>query len=475
MSKGGAAGFTVEESGAAIKSREIGIKELAEARLTALDTIGRKLNAVARLQTDDVLAAAGEADENRGGNRAKGSLYGVSLAHKDIYARKGWLLEAGSRLMAGHVAERTSFACAQLDKAGALDLGRLNTVEFALGTTGHNSITGNVRNPWNPDHITGGSSNGSAAAVAAGLVPAALGSDTGGSVRLPAAACGLVGLKPTFGLVGRSGVVPLSHSLDTVGPLTRTVRDAALILQAIAGYDPDDAASVAITVPDYLHGIEDGAAGLRIGVPENYFFETADAEIGDRLNDVQVLYQRLGAKLSSVTIENIEETNRLTTLIIAVEGAAAHSRWLKERALDYSEQTLSRLLPGLFVSAEAYVRALEFRKRVAKAVLESVFDRVDLVFTPVWTFPIPTIDETDIEKISGFSELIVASAHCTRPVNFLGFPSISVPCGFTGNGLPMAFQLIARPFEEGLLLRAARAFERAYDFSTSKPRISVWS
>lgn len=467
-------GLTLEETCAAISDGEVGVAALAGATLEALETIGTELNAVARTEAEQGLAAASACDERRSAGADLPPLFGAPLAHKDIYEREGWLCEAGSQIMSGRVAERTAASCARLDDAGALDLARLNTVEFALGTTGHNSITGAVKNPWNPAHITGGSSSGSGAMVAAGVVPAALGTDTGGSIRLPAAACGLVGLKPTLGRVGRSGIVPLSHSLDTAGPLTRTVRDAALMLQALAGYDADDAGSADLPVPDYISGIEDGVSDLRIGVPREVFFDNLDDSVATSLDDARSIFGRIGASVSDVTIEQIAFANRLTTLIIAVEGASLHSGWLAERAGDYGPQTLGRLMTGLFVPADAYVRTLEFRRRFMQNTLATVFREADLLFTPVWPYEIPTIEASDVGGNPGFTDMIVASGQCTRPVNFLGFPAITVPCGFSANGLPVAFQLVARPFEEAKLLRAARAFEREIDFWSAKPQVSVW-
>lgn len=467
-------GMTLEATCDAIAKGEVSVEALARATLEKLATIGTELNAVARTEDESALASAVACDRQRAAGASLPPLFGAPLAHKDIYEREGWLCEAGSQIMQGRAAERTAFACKQLDMAGALDLARLNTVEFALGTTGHNSITGAVKNPWNPAHITGGSSSGSGAMVAAGVVPAALGTDTGGSVRLPAAACGLVGLKPTLGRVGRSGVVPLSHSLDTVGPLTRTVRDAALMLRVLAGYDPSDAGSADLPVHEYMATIEAGASGMRIGLPRDVFFDGLDDDVASLLDGVRSTIAGTGATVSDVAIENVALVNRLTTLIIAVEGSAAHSRWLTERANDYGPQTLGRLMTGLFVSADAYVRTLEFRRRFAQNTLDTVFHDVDLLLTPVWPYAIPTIEASDVGGNPGFTEMVVASGQCTRPVNFLGFPSITVPCGLTSNGLPVAFQLVARPFEEALLLQAARAFEREMDFASAKPQISVW-
>ncbi|MEM7225889.1 MAG: amidase [Pseudomonadota bacterium] len=467
-------GASLEEAAASLRAGEITSEDLTAATVDGLEGLGRRLNALVSCHRDEALKAASLCDEARDAGGNLPPLHGIPLAHKDLYLRAGWAVAAGSRLLEGVAAEETAEVCRRLDKAGALDCGRLNTVEFGLGTTGHNEITGPVHNPWNPDFITGGSSSGSAAAVAAGLVPAALGSDTGGSVRLPAAACGLVGLKPTFGLVGRSGVLPLAHSLDTVGPLTRSVRDCALMLQAIAGPDAEDPACQERPVPDYLAAIEEGAAGLRIGVPRSYMDGAVDDDVSSAFQTAESARASLKLAARDVTVEGIEMSNRVTTLLIAVEGSAVHSRWLETRAWDYGSQTLSRLMSGLFVPAEAYVRALEYRQRFLRQTLEGVFREVDVLLTPMWPFRLPTIAESDLGDNPDFSAMVMASGHFSRPFNLLGLPAITLPCGRCSRGLPIGFQLVARPFEEALLLRTARAFEKALDLPDDRPGLSVW-
>jgi aspartyl-tRNA(Asn)/glutamyl-tRNA(Gln) amidotransferase subunit A len=297
--------------------------------------------------------------------------------------------------------------------------------------------------------------------VAARLVYGALGSDTGGSIRLPAAACGLVGVKPTFGRVSRYGAMPLSFTLDTVGPLARSVADAALILQTIAGPDPSDPTTGSEPVPDYLSDLEAGVRGLRIATPENYFYDPVDAEVAALARASLEVFAALGAEIVPVEMPaSIELGNPLTMLILAVEGAAFHGRWLEQRRADYGRQTLGRLLPGLLYPAKRYVEALSLRRKVVDELRAAVFERADVLHTPVWPFPLPTIEESDLAANPGFTEFIAATGHCSRPVNYAGLPGVSVPAGFTANGLPSAFQLVGRPFDEALLLRAARAYER---------------
>ena len=455
------AGLTLTELAAAIGARKVSSLEATENCLAGLDRHGPALNCVAGIEPEAALEAARAADAELAAGRARGALHGVPLAHKDMFYRAGRVSACGSRILADFVPEVTSTALARLDGAGALDIARLNMVEFALGTTGHNEITGAVRNPWNPAHVTGGSSSGPGAAVAARLVYGALGSDTGGSIRLPAAACGLVGVKPTFGRVSRHGAMPLSFTLDTVGPLARGVADAALILQTIAGPDPNDPTTGSEPVPDYLSDLEAGVRGLRIATPENYFYDPVDPEVAALARASLEVFAALGAEIVPVEMPaSIELGNPLTMLILAVEGAAFHGRWLEQRRADYGRQTLGRLLPGLLYPAKRYVEALSLRRKVVDELREAVFERADVLHTPVWPFPLPTIEESDLAANPGFTEFIAATGHCSRPVNYAGLPGVSVPAGFTANGLPCAFQLVGRPFDEALLLRAARAYER---------------
>ena len=455
------AGLTLTELAAAIGARKVSSLEATENCLAGLERHGPALNCVAGIEPEAALEAARVADAELAAGRARGALHGVPLAHKDMFYRAGRVSACGSRILADFVPEVTSTALARLDGAGALDIARLNMVEFALGTTGHNEITGAVRNPWNPAHVTGGSSSGPGAAVAARLVYGALGSDTGGSIRLPAAACGLVGVKPTFGRVSRHGAMPLSFTLDTVGPLARGVADAALILQTIAGPDPNDPTTGSEPVPDYLSDLEAGVRGLRIATPENYFYDPVDPEVAALARASLEVFAALGAEIVPVQMPaSIELGNPLTMLILAVEGAAFHGRWLEQRRADYGRQTLGRLLPGLLYPAKRYVEALNLRRKFVDELRQAVFERADVLHTPVWPFPLPTIEESDLAANPGFTEFIAATGHCSRPVNYAGLPGVSVPAGFTANGLPCAFQLVGRPFDEALLLRAARAYER---------------
>lgn len=454
----------------AIVERSVSSREATEACLARLQDAGTRLNAVAAIDPDAALAAADAADADLASGTWRGPLHGVPLAHKDMFFRAGRVSACGSRILADTLQTETATVLDRLDAAGALDIAQLNMVEFALGTTGHNEVTGTPGNPWNPAHIPGGSSSGPAIAVAGRMVFGALGSDTGGSIRLPAADCGIVGLKPTYGRVSRHAALPLSFSLDTIGPMTRTVADAALMLQVLAGPDPADPTAEPLPVPDYTAEIEGGVSGLRIGIPDSYFYDPLDGETRALVEASLEVLVREGARPVPVTIPpRIADTNALTLLLISVEGAARHAGWLRDRPQDYGSQTRARLLAGLLYRAVDYIETLNLRAAILAEFTESVLDRVDVLHVPVLPCPVPTIAESDLAANPGFADYIARTGHCTRPFNFLGLPAISIPCGFTANGLPMSFQLVGRPFDETTLLRAGHAYERATSWSGRQP------
>ncbi len=464
--------LSLTEAAAAIAGGSLSSEETTRACLERIEVMGGALNCIAGIDPDAAMDAARAIDDRLAKGEAPGPLAGVPLAHKDMFYRAGRESACGSKIRRGFIPEHTSGALERLDSGGALDIARLNMVEFAFGVTGHNEITGPVRNPWNTDHITGGSSSGSGAAVAAGLVFGALGSDTGGSIRFPASCCGLVGLKPTFGRVSRFGAMPLSYSLDTVGPLTRTVADNALMFRTIAGHDPRDAASSRSNVPDVLATLEDGIQGLHLGVAENYFFEPLDGEMRGLMDAAVDVFRKLGAEIVAITVpDSIAVAKGLTSLITSTEGATLHAAWMRERADDFGRQTLARLATGALTPATTYLDALNLRKAILDEFISAVYDTADVLLTPVMMMPVPTIAESDLAANPGFSEFIAAMGHASRPINYLGLPGLSVPCGFTANGLPSAIQLVGRPFDEATLYRAARAYERESGCTSHRPPI----
>ena len=433
--------------------------------ISALRNIGKKLKAVVAIYEEDALNMA----QNL---KPDAPLSGVPLAHKELFRRKGWLDEGGSASFVGRIATETATVISQLDEAGAIDCARLTSVEYAFGVTGHNNYAGTPQNPWNRDYICGGSSSGSAAVVAAGIVPAALGSDTGGSIRLPAAACGLVGIKPTQGLVSRAGVFPLAPSLDCVGPLARSVRDAALILETIRGYDSlDSESSIEAPATPLLKRVDAGIKGLRFGRAEEYFLKGSDSEVADATEATFADIESLGGAIVDTQIEGIEDTNPINVLLIATEAAHNYKEVVLEHHQVMNEQTVMRILMGCFTTAEEHQQILSIRANVARRMIAELFADIDILVTPVWPFLLPTIAESDVGAKPAAASLVQRIGHNTRPFNFLGLPALTLPTGWDENGLPMAIQLVGKPFDEATLIQAATALEKHYAFWDKKPAL----
>ena len=344
--------------------------------------------------------------------------------------------------------------------------------EFAAGPTGHNVHHGHCRNPWDQTRVTGGSSSGSGASVGARMVYGALGSDTGGSIRLPAAACGVVGMKATYGRVSRAGAVARSWSLDHVGPLTRTVRDNARMLSVIAGHDPDDSTTSEKPVPDYEALLDGGVAGLRIGLAlPTDGLAPLDPQIGAAIQAAADALGRLGAKVSTVILPDFTALYRAAEVMVKCEAAAMHRPWMEKTPELYANQVRTRMEAGFFIPATQYIDALRLRSHFVKEFLSSAMDGVDAVLLPAIPFPLPTIEETDTETKGGPAvlKMVAGFTGLTRPFNTLGIPALSVPCGFDTNGAPIGMQLVGRPFDEAMLYRIGHAYQGATDFHTRVP------
>jgi len=424
--------------------------------LQRLETVGRKLNAVVRLDNARALEAAEAADKLRTSGAALPPLHGVPLAHKDLFYRAGDLSAGGSKIRAEFRAKVTATVIERLDASGALDLGRLQLAEFAMSPTGYNEHNGHALNPWNPSYVPGGSSSGSGVAVAARLVAGSLGTDTGGSLRHPGAMCGLVGLKPTWGLVPTDGVMPLSASLDCTGPLTRTARDAARLLSVIAS-------------GDYEKALGDGIRGMTIAIPNGYYRELLDPVIAVRLEQAVVALRHLGVTIIETAPPDMAIVNALMQVLMSVEAATIHRRWLIERPQDYADQVRARIEPGLFYPATRYVEALSLRARITEQWIAACIGTADLALLPAISIPVPTIAATTEGDPADVARVISQLTHCTRGINYLGLPAASVPCGFDGAGMPVAFQLVGRPYAEATILRAAHAYQGATDWHHRVP------
>ncbi len=445
-----------------------------EATQSCLDRIARcepRLNAFIAIEADEALKAADAADAALAKGHASGALHGVPLAHKDMYYEAGRVATCGSKIRRDFVATTTSTALQRLKDAGTIRLGTLQMAEFAYGPTGHNAHFGPVHNPWAFDRITGGSSSGSGAAVAARLTFAALGSDTGGSVRMPAHFCGVTGLKTTVGRISRAGAMPLSQSLDTVGPLARTAGDCALLLGLMAGADPEDPTAISGPLPDYMAAVQRPVKGLAIGIPAAFYVDDLDSEVARILDETVAVLKREGATVVQVDLPDQRQLTAASQLVLAVEAAAFHKRWMIERPQDYGPQVLMRLQNGLAIPAVSYLEAMRWRGPALAAHLAAVAG-VDAVIAPVAPVAAPTIAESDVGNGPDAEAVIQRLTRFTRPVNYLGLPSLAIPAGFTRNGLPVGMQLIGRPFDEATLLRIGAAFQRATDFHDRMPELT---
>jgi aspartyl-tRNA(Asn)/glutamyl-tRNA(Gln) amidotransferase subunit A len=453
----------------AIAEKKISSREVTQSCLERIAQWQPRLNAFMAIEQDAALAAAGEADAALAKGASRGVLHGVPLAHKDMYYDAGKVVTCGSKIRRDFVASTTSTALQRLKDAGTVRLGSLQMAEFAYGPTGHNSHFGAVHNPWNLDHITGGSSSGSGAAVAARLTSAALGSDTGGSVRMPAHFCGVTGLKTTVGRVSRAGAMPLSQSLDTVGPLAQSAEDCALLLGLMAGADPEDPTAIAGPLPDYMAATKAPMKGITIGVPSAFYVDDLDPEVARVLDETVATLKREGAEIVKVELPDQRQLASASQLVLAVEAAAFHKRWMIERPQDYGPQVLMRLQNGLAVPAISYLEAMRWRGPALSAHAAATTG-VDAVIAPVSPIPAPTIAESDVGNSPEADAVLPRLTRFTRPVNYLGLPALSIPSGFTKSGLPVGLQLIGRSFDEATLLRIGAAFQRATDFHARVPK-----
>jgi aspartyl-tRNA(Asn)/glutamyl-tRNA(Gln) amidotransferase subunit A len=452
----------------AIAEKRLSSHEVTRACLHRIAQWQPRLNAFMSIESEAALKAADEADAALAKGNIRGVLHGVPLAHKDMYYDAGHIVTCGSLIRRDFVAKTTSTALQRLKDAGSIRLGSLQMAEFAYGPTGHNFHHGAVHNPWVLGHITGGSSSGSGSAVAARLTFAALGSDTGGSIRMPAHFCGVTGLKTTYGRISRAGAMPLSQSLDTVGPLARTVQDCALLLGLMAGTDPEDPTAVDAPVPDYMAAATGSIKGMKIGVPSAFYVDDLDADVARSLDDTIAVLKREGATVVQVELPDQRQLTAACQLVLAVEAAAFHKRWLIERPQDYGPQVLMRLQNGLAIPGVSYLEALRWRGPALAAHIAATAD-VDAVIAPVAPIAAPTIAESDVGNSPDAESVIQRLTRFTRPINYLGLPSLAVPAGFTAKGLPVAMQLVGRSFDEATLLKIGAAFQRATDFHDKVP------
>ncbi|WP_254277554.1 amidase [Halomonas sp. 3H] len=465
--------FGLTAAAEAMRRGEVSATELTIDSLKRLDTIGRDLNAVIAVDEEAALVAARCADRRRQAGQADSPLLGIPLAHKALYGRAGRESTSGAAARRGFVPNATATVLERLDAAGAVDLGQLHTTEAALDPSGLECHIGPCRNPWDETVITGGSSSGSAVAVACGAVFGSLGSDTGGSVRIPAALCGVTGIKPTYGRVSRHGVLPVSFSCDHVGVLGRTAGDCALLLEAIAGHDPRDATSSKHPMGSALAvGGCVSLAGRRIGVPEGFFRDYLHHDAQALLDDSLKALRELGADLVPVPHFDYDELNALAAVTLQAEAATVHLTSLQTRPHAYSRAIRRRLQLGLGIPAVAYNQAIGLRGLRLAEFLDQVMAYVDMLHTPVIAMPTPSITwqagKPSIDRAD-----MAALTRLTRPFNYLGLPAITLPCGFmrspAGKPIPVGFQLVGHPFSELELAAAGAAYQSATDWHRHQP------
>lgn len=453
-----------------IKNREVSPVEVTRAILSRIEEIDPKINAFITLLEDDALESARKAEKAIASGKYLGSLHGVPIALKDIFWLKGVRTTAGSKILADFVPKQDATVVERLKKAGAIFVGTLNLHEFAMGGTSNNPHYGPVRNPWDMKRIPGGSSGGSAAGLAASIFFGSLGTDTGGSIRNPASFCNIVGLKPTYGRVSRHGVIPLSWSLDHIGPMARTVEDAAIILNVIAGHDPKDLTTSDTPVPDYAKRLTGGIKGLSIGIPRGFFMERVDSHVRAMVEKAISVLEELGASIREVSLPHTKLAAPIGTVMVNAEAISYHEPFFDARPNDYGEDVRARLEVGKVMLAKDYLRALKARSIFVREVQE-VFRQVEIVVTPTSPFVAPRIGQKTI-KINGVAhEMRKGSGLFTRPFNLSGNPAVSVPCGFPSNGLPTGLQIVGRPFEEDKVLRVAYAYESSTPWHEQRPKI----
>jgi aspartyl-tRNA(Asn)/glutamyl-tRNA(Gln) amidotransferase subunit A len=459
--------LTIAEAAKLIAARKISPVELTKLCLKRIERVDPSINAFIRVTEGRALDDAAAAEKRVIGGASKGLLDGIPIAHKDIYNTKGITTTAHSRLLEGFVPAEDAVAVRTLAEAGTVMLGKLSTHEFAMGGPSFDLPWPPARNPWNPAHQPGGSSSGTGAGIAAGLFLGGTGSDTGGSIRSPAALCGVAGIKPTYGLIPRTGIQPLSQSLDHAGPMAWTAEDCAILLQAMAGHDPADPASAKVAIPDFVAGIGGGVRGLRIGIPRSWHESEAQVSpaTAKGLEDAIAVYADLGAVIVDVDLPALCAFQAATFIILAAEAFAVHEPWLKTRYNDYGELLRERLALGGLVTGPDYIQATRRRLELC-AEMAAAISGIDLVLTASQPTEAALIDAVPKWRLMG-------APGFTNPANLTGYPAMSVCSGYGAGGLPVAIQLIGKPFAEAMLLRAAHSYEAATSWRRVRPALAL--
>ena len=447
--------MTLLEAAAALRRREISSAELTAAALQRIERLNPSTNAMQTVMAEAARECAKQADQELARGEGRGPLHGIPIAVKDLFRTQGVRTTGGSKLFEDYVPDHDSTVVEWLRAGGAVLIGKTGMHELAYGITSSNPHFGAIRNPWDRDRIPGGSSGGSGAAVAAGMVAMAMGSDTGGSIRIPAAFCGVVGLKPTYGRVSRYGAMPLAFTLDHMGPLTRSVRDAGAVLNVIAGYDPRDETSSRRPGGNYVPDIEPSIRGLRIGLPENFYFERLDPDVDAAVRAAFQAAESRGAEIVPLRVPDIAAINTVARVILLAEASALLEPHLEHRDL-FGGDVLALLDQGRLLPATDYINAQRLR-RAMQYECAGLWARVDCLFTPTTPITAPRIGETTVTVGSENEDVRLAATRLVRAINPLGLPAVSIPCGADRRGLPIGLQIVGPPFAEALILRVAQA------------------
>ncbi|HEX2393148.1 MAG TPA: amidase [Solirubrobacterales bacterium] len=460
------------EAAAAVAAREVSPLELVEACLERIEAHDDSLRAFISVYAEQAREVARAAEAMAGAGHLIGPLHGVPIALKDNIAVEGLATTAGSKILADWLPEEDATVTARLRGAGAIVLGKTNMHEFAWGGTTANPHYGVARNPWRSDRFPAGSSGGSGIAVASRMSYAALGTDTGGSIRLPSAVNGIVGIRPTIGRVSNHGVIPLAWSMDTVGPMARTVADCAAMFAIVAGHDPRDSGSAQVPTVDYSRDLDRGASGLRIGVVPSYFFEHLQPAVHDAVREAIATLEGLGAQVVEVEIEHIEGNISAQLTIESCEPSTYHQGWLRERPEDYGEDVRILLEMGELHLATHYLQAQRYRALLREQFLDA-FRSVDAFVCPTLPFTATAVGADTVEIEAGEEEdMLSAIMQFTGVSSLTGLPALAVPCGFDADGLPIGMQAIGRPFDEATLFRLGAAFQAVTDFHRRRPELS---
>lgn len=463
------ANLTIADASRALRSGTVSARELTDAYLARIEALNPRVNAYITVAADRARADADRADAERAQGIDLGPLHGIPVAHKDLYETAGIRTTGGGKFHADNVPTRDSTPAAKLKAAGTVLLGKLNTHEYAYGGTTNNPHYGATRNPWDLDRIPGGSSGGSGAAIAAGLATATTGTDTGGSIRLPASFCGVVGLKPNFGRVSKAGVMPLSYRYDHTGPLTRTVQDAALMLNAMAGYDPADPTSIPMPPEDFTRKLHDGVRGLRIGVLRNWFFENIQPDIGDAVETAIAELVRLGARMEDAAVSGAGEALGGTFGFVLAEAQGIHAEALRTRPQDFGDD-VRELLQSPAPDAAAMMSGMRANDAWTAACRVALED-YDVLLAPTVAITAPLIGQEIVDVGGAEDSVMGAMIRNTGPFNGAHLPALSVPCGFNGEGMPIGLQIVGRPFDEATVVQVGHAYEQATDWHLRKPAL----